>query len=67
MNIDRFMFAFMGAMVFLSVTLGYFWPPVWLLLTGFIGLNAFQAAFTGFCPAVIILKKLGFKPGHAFD
>jgi hypothetical protein len=66
MNIDKFMFAFMGAVVFISVLLGYFWHPAWLLLTGFVGLNAFQAAFTGFCPAAIVLKKLGLKPGQAF-
>lgn len=66
MNIDRVMFAFMGAVVFLSVTLGYFWHPAFFLITGFAGLNAFQAAFTGFCPAVPVLKKLGVKPGPAF-
>jgi hypothetical protein len=26
----------------------------------------FQAAFTGFCPAAIIFKTLGIKPGNAF-
>ncbi len=25
-----------------------------------------QASFTGFCPAAILLKKLGVKPGSAF-
>jgi len=31
----------------------------WLLLAAFVGLNLIQSAFTGFCPAEIILKRLG--------
>jgi len=26
----------------------------------------FQAAFTGFCPLALILKRLGARPGAAF-
>ncbi len=66
MNIDRFIFAFAGIVIMLSLALGYFISPYWLLLTAFVGLNMFQAAFTGFCPLAIILKKLGLKPGEAF-
>ena len=40
--------------------------PYWLLLAAFVGVNLFQATFTGFCPLVIILKKKGFKPEMAF-
>jgi len=35
-------------------------------LAAFVGLNMLQAAFTGFCPLAMILKKLGAKPGAAF-
>ncbi len=66
MTIERFIFAFAGFAILCSVVLGYYFSPYWLLLTGFVGLNMFQAAFTGFCPLAIILKKLGFKPGCAF-
>lgn len=66
MNIDRFVFAFAGIVILLSVTLGYYIHPAWLFLTGFVGLNMLQAAFTGFCPLAIILKRLGVKPGCAF-
>jgi hypothetical protein len=31
----------------------------WLALAGFVGLNLIQSAFTGFCPAEGILRKLG--------
>lgn len=67
MNIDRIIFAVAGTFIIASVSLGYFVHPSWLLLTAFIGLNMLQAAFTGFCPAAIILKRLGKRPGCAFE
>lgn len=66
MNLDRAIFAFAGFMVLLSVALTVLFSPYWLLFTAFIGLNLFQSAFTGFCPAAIILKKLGLPSGCAF-
>lgn len=66
MNIDRAVLAFGGFVVMLSVALGYFMSPLWLLLTAFVGLNLFQASFTGFCPLATILKKAGFSSGQAF-
>lgn len=66
MNIDRTVFAFAGFMITISLVLGYFVSPYWLLLAAFVGLNMFQAAFTRVCPLAIILKKLGLKPGEAF-
>jgi hypothetical protein len=66
MNIDRFVFAFAGIMILLSLVLGYAVSPYWLLLAAFVGLNMLQAAFTGFCPLAMILRKLGVAPGAAF-
>lgn len=66
MTIDRVVLAFAGAMILLSLLLSYFISPWWLILAGFVGLNLFQAAFTGFCPLAMILKKLGVTPGAAF-
>lgn len=66
MNIDRIVFAFAGFMVLLGLTLGYFVSPWWLLLPAFVGANLFQAAFTGFCPLAIMLKKAGIPTGQAF-
>ncbi|TQV74157.1 DUF2892 domain-containing protein [Exilibacterium tricleocarpae] len=66
MNIDRFVFAFAGTLILVSLVLGQWVHPYWFLLTAFVGLNMFQAAFTGFCPLASILKKLGVKPGSAF-
>jgi len=66
MNVDQAVSAFAGSMVLLSVALAYFVSPWWLLLTAFVGLNLLQAAFTGFCPAAIVLRKLGLPAGCAF-
>lgn len=67
MTIDKAVFALAGTIVLLSLTLGYFVHPAWLLLAVFAGANMLQAAFTGFCPAARIFKSLGVKPGQAFD
>lgn len=66
MNIDRAVFAFAGVMTLLSVALTHFVSPWFFLFTIFIGLNLLQSAFTGFCPAAIIFKKLGLGSGCAF-
>lgn len=66
MSLDRSVLAFAGAMVLLSVLLTAFVHPGFLWLTVFIGLNLIQSAFTGFCPAALVFKALGIKPGRAF-
>ena len=66
MNLDRAVLAFAGVVILVSVALAYFVSPYWLLLTAFAGLNMFQAAFTGFCPAAMVFKKLGCRSGEAF-
>lgn len=66
MNIDRAVLAFAGMIVLVSLALSQLHSPYWLYLTAFAGLNMVQAAFTGFCPAAIIFKKIGCAPGNAF-
>ena len=65
-NIDRAVLTLAGSMVLLSLALAWLLSPYWLLLAAFVGANLLQAAFTGFCPAAIIFRKLGLKPGAAF-
>ncbi|PHZ83449.1 YgaP family membrane protein [Paremcibacter congregatus] len=67
MSVDRVVFAFAGVMIILSLALGLLVHVYWFALAGFVGLNMFQAAFTGFCPLAILLKKIGVKPGAAFE
>lgn len=66
MNIDRAVMAFAGVMILVSVLLVLYVSPWWLLFTAFIGLNMLQAAFTGFCPAAMMFRKLGLNAGNAF-
>jgi hypothetical protein len=66
MTIDRAVLAFAGFMILLSLALAHWFHPAWLWLTAFVGANLLQSAFTGFCPAAIVLKKLGVRPGVAY-
>lgn len=66
MNIDRAVLAFAGVIVLIGLAFAFAFSPWWLLLSAFAGLNLFQSAFTGFCPAAIVFRKLGLKPGSAF-
>jgi hypothetical protein len=66
MNVDKALLAFAGTLVLLSAVLAYYVSPAWLLLTAFVGLNLLQSAYTGFCPAAIVFRKLGVPSGSAF-
>jgi hypothetical protein len=66
MSIERAVMAFAGFMIMLTLLLGHFVHANWYWFTAFVGANLFQAAFTGFCPLAIILRKAGLKPGAAF-
>lgn len=66
MNVDRFVFAFAGAMILASLALSQLHNPAWLWLTAFVGANLFQSAFTGFCPLAIVLRRFGVEQGCAF-
>ena len=66
MTVDRAVLAFAGLMVLVSLALGFYVSPYWYLLTAFAGLNMLQASVTGFCPAAMVFKKLGVRPGLAF-
>jgi len=61
MSVERATMAFAGFMVLLSVLLTYAVHPYFVALTIFVGLNLFQSAFTGFCPAAMVMRKLGMK------
>jgi hypothetical protein len=67
MTIDRSVMLFAGCMVLLSVLLTVYVSPLFLWFTVFIGLNLIQSSFTGFCPAAMLFRKLGLKPGCAFN
>lgn len=62
MTLDRAILVFAGTMVLISVALTVWVSPLWVWFTVFIAVNMIQSAFTGFCPAAMVLRKLGFKP-----
>ncbi|HQT87605.1 MAG TPA: DUF2892 domain-containing protein [Acidiphilium sp.] len=66
MTIDNAVLSFAGAIVLLGLLLGWLVSPYFYLLSAFAGLNLLQAGITGFCPAAMIFKRLGLKPGCAF-
>lgn len=66
MTLDRAVLAFAGSVLLVSLLLTYFVSPYFVWLSAFVGFNLIQSSFTGFCPAAIVLRKLGIKPGTAF-
>lgn len=59
MTLENAVRALAGAIILASVALTQWVNPAWVWLTLFVGANLFQSAFTGFCPAAIVLRKLG--------
>lgn len=66
MSLDRAVMMFAGLMVLVSVALAHWVHPAWMWLTVFVGLNLMQASITGFCPAAMLFRRLGVRPGAAF-
>jgi uncharacterized protein YaaW (UPF0174 family) len=65
MTIENGVRVLAGSMVLLSVILTVTVHANFVWLTVFVGLNLIQSAFTGICPAVFFLKKLGLKESGA--
>ncbi len=57
--IHRYIFAFAGAFIMLSIGLSFWQDPNWIYFTLFVGANMFQSAFTQFCLLAKILEKAG--------
>ena len=66
MSLDRAVMLFAGFMVLVSVALTHWVHPAWIWLTVFVGLNLVQASITRFCPAAMLFRRLGVRPGTAF-
>ena len=48
-----------GALILLSVALGYWVSPYYLLFTAFVGLNLLQSSFSRWCLMENMLEKAG--------
>jgi hypothetical protein len=60
-NLERMLRIIAGAFVLASLALGTWVNHNWYWFTAFVGANLFQSGFSGWCPMITILKKLGFK------
>lgn len=67
MNLDRGVLALAGTLTLLGTILAALVSPWWLLLVAFVGANQLQASLTGFCPAALVLGRLGVPAGCAFE
>lgn len=59
MSVEHMIRILAGMLILASLALGLTVSPYWFILTGFVGVNLVQSAFTKFCPAEIILKRVG--------
>lgn len=50
-----------GMAVLVSVALAVWVNPWFLAFTAFVGLNLLQSAFTRWCPAMWLFRKMGLK------
>jgi len=66
MTVERGILLVVGALVLASVLLAVYVNINWLWLTGILGAHLIQASFTGLCPVVMILKKLGLPQKSGF-
>ncbi|MBF4998218.1 DUF2892 domain-containing protein [Nocardia sp. BSTN01] len=48
-----------GTLVLISVVAAAAWSGWWLVLTGFVGANLLLYGVAGWCPATLLLRRLG--------
>ncbi len=58
MSIENMIRILAGSLILMSLALALTISQYWYILTAFVGVNLIQSAFTHFCPAEIILKKV---------
>jgi hypothetical protein len=67
MSLERAILLVVGCVVLASVLLAVYHNANWLWVTGIMGAHLIQVSFTGMCPVVALLKRMGLKekPGFA--
>ncbi|MGZ8069350.1 YgaP family membrane protein [Aeromonas salmonicida] len=61
MTVDNGVRIVAGSMLLLSLALTQWVHPGFLWVSVFVGVNLIQSAFTGFCPAAMVLRRLGCR------
>jgi hypothetical protein len=67
MTVERAILLTVGGLIILSVLLAVYVNLNWLWFTGLLGAHLVQASFTGICPVVMMLERMGLpsRPGFA--
>jgi hypothetical protein len=66
MTVERAILLTVGSLIIVSVLLAVYHNLNWLWLTGILGAHLVQASFTGMCPIVMALKRLGLPSKTGF-
>jgi len=61
MTVNESLRAAAGFFILLSLALGNWVNHNWYLFTALVGLNLLQSAFTKWCPAMAIFRKMGLR------
>jgi len=61
MTVNQALRALAGLVILLSVGLGAWVHPYWYIFTAFVGANLLQSAFTRWCPAMYVFRKMGLR------
>lgn len=63
MTVNEALRAMAGAIILITLALGYWVSSYWYLFTAFVGLNLLQSAFTKWCPAMAVFRRMGLREG----
>lgn len=66
MTVERGILLVVGSLTILTVLLAVYHSPNWLWITGLLGAHLVQASFTGYCPVVRTLQKIGLPNKAGF-
>ncbi|WP_366554995.1 YgaP family membrane protein [Aquibaculum sediminis] len=66
MTVERAVLLVVGCLIVVTVLLAVYHSLNWLWITGILGAHLIQASFTGLCPVVMTLKKLGLPSRAGF-
>ncbi len=66
MTVERGILLTVGILILATVLLAVYHNTNWLWVTGILGAHLVQASFTGICPVVMTLKKMGLPSKAGF-
>ncbi|WP_455370975.1 YgaP family membrane protein [Petrachloros mirabilis] len=61
MNLNEMLRLIAGVFVLVALLLGAIIHPYWNYFAAFVAVNLIQSAFTGWCPMMALLRKLGVQ------